>query len=46
MDNTKTTVLIDKDIHRKFKIYCAIHGYKISGLMEKLMADKVQEDEK
>ena len=46
MDNTKTSVLIEKEIHKKFKIYCAIHGYKISGLMEKLMTDKMNEDEK
>jgi hypothetical protein len=46
MEITKTSILVDKDIHRKFKIYCAIHGYKISGLIEKLMIDKIDQDEK
>ena len=46
MKNDKMSILIDKDLHEKFKIYCVINRYKMAGLVEKIIEDKLKENEK
>jgi hypothetical protein len=44
--HNKMSVLIDKELHNKYKIYCAIHRHSMVGLVEKMIIDKMNEDVK
>lgn len=37
-----TTVQVRKSIHRELKEYCKEHGFKISGLIETLIRNKIK----
>lgn len=38
-----TTIQIQKETHILLQEYCKEHGYKLSGLVEKLIQDKIQQ---
>jgi len=37
-----TTIQIKKETHELLQEYCKEHGYKLSGLIEKLVLQKIQ----
>jgi len=37
-----TTVQIRKSLHRELKSYCKEHGFKVSGLVETLVRNKIE----
>jgi hypothetical protein len=42
----KMSILIDKELHNKYKIYCAIHRHSMVGLVEKMIEEKIGYNEK
>ena len=38
----KSSILIDKDIHRKLKIFCEAKGLKINSFVEKIINEKIE----
>lgn len=45
-NQNKMSILIDKELHNKYKIYCAIHRHSMVGLVEKMIEDKMNENDK
>ena len=45
-NQNKMSILIDKELHSKYKIYCAIHRHSMVGLVEKMIEDRINQDEK
>jgi hypothetical protein len=42
----KMSILIDKQLHNKLKIFCAINGLVIQRFVEKAIENKMDENEK
>lgn len=42
--NTYTTLQIKKELHTELVEYCDRHGYKISGLIENLVKERIHND--
>lgn len=42
----KMSVLIDKQLHNKLKIFCAINGLKMQRFVENAIQNKMDENEK
>jgi predicted HicB family RNase H-like nuclease len=44
-NQNKMSVLIDKELHNKYKIYCAIHRHSMVGMIEKMIEEKMNHSE-
>ena len=38
---TKTTIIIDNELHKKMKEYCKDEGYSYSGFISKLLRERL-----
>lgn len=45
-NQNKMSILIDKELHNKYKIYCAIHRHSMVGLVEEMIEEKMRGNEK
>jgi hypothetical protein len=44
-NQNKMSILIDKELHNKYKIYCAIHRHSMVGLVEQMIIEKMNQSE-
>lgn len=42
--NKYTTLQVKKEVHNELVDFCERHGYKISGLVEKLIKERIHND--
>ena len=45
-NQNKMSILIDKELHNKYKIYCDIHRHSMVGLVEEMIEEKMRGNEK
>ena len=45
-NQNKMSILIDKELHNRYKIYCVINRISMVGLLEEMIEEKMRGNEK